>query len=62
MKSEKQKKKITALEQELANLKSHTPEKCKTGKHILYSWVTGGRNGHVITRCQICDYKREGWD
>jgi len=56
---------INKVEHELQTLKeiaAHTPEKCAKGDHILDSYTTGGRSGHVITRCLVCNYKTEGWD
>jgi len=60
--TDKQKKAIDKLEKQLAELKGHNTIHCKTGKHIMTSWVTGGRNGHTIYECKVCDHKIEGWD
>ena len=52
------KKKLERLEK----LASHSPELCKKGEHILDSYATGGRDGHVRTNCLACDYSQDGYD
>jgi hypothetical protein len=46
----------------LEKLVTHTFAQCERGDHILDSYATGGRDGHVITRCLACSYKTESWD
>jgi len=46
----------------LQRLAGHSPELCKKGDHVLDSFATGGRNGHVLTRCLCCDYSVDGYD
>ena len=52
------KKRIDRLER-LAN---HSPDLCQKGEHILDSWATGGRSGHVRTICLACDFSQDGYD
>lgn len=49
---------LTRMEQ----ISTHKFTQCKMGDHVIDSYVTGGRDGHVITRCLVCDFKQEGWD
>ena len=46
----------------LEKLAAHSPELCKQGKHITESYATGGRSGHCVTRCLVCDYRQDGYD
>jgi len=39
----------------------HTEKKCKRGRHILRTTVTGYK-GHVIDHCELCDHFSEGYD
>jgi hypothetical protein len=43
-------------------IENHTYDQCRTGEHLLESFATGGRDGHCVSHCLICDYKTEGWD
>jgi Flp pilus assembly protein CpaB len=41
---------------------AQTEEKCRQGDHVTRSHATGGRGGHVLTRCLCCDYTADGYD
>lgn len=47
---------------QMAEIDNHTYEDCKGDKHILFGFATGGRDGHYVEHCKLCDYKSEGWD
>jgi len=53
---------IRAKMDRLGRLTEHSPDLCEKGDHILDSWETGGRNGHVRTVCLACDYRQDGYD
>lgn len=56
---------ISDLKDRLARLEKmakHSPELCAKGEHITESYATGGRSGHCVTRCLVCDFRQEGWD
>lgn len=48
--------------EQVERIEEHTVEQCTVGDHLLESYATGGRSGHCVSRCVICDYKAEGWD
>lgn len=50
-----------ALEREREAVLLHTEKKCKQGKHVIESFVTGYK-GHVIYNCKLCTHRDEGYD
>jgi len=59
------KREVEALQGKMARLvklASHSPDLCKKGEHITDSWATGGRSGHCVTSCLVCDYRQDGYD
>jgi len=59
------KSEVCALQERLARLAklaNHSADLCKKGKHILDSYATGGRDGHVSTNCLACDHHVDGYD
>lgn len=43
-------------------IEAHTFENCVNGDHVIEGYATGGRDGHYVQHCKLCDHKEEGWD
>jgi len=55
-------KNVMGLLTRLVKLSQHSPDLCTKGEHITDSFATGGRRGHVLTRCLACTKTWDGYD
>ena len=54
--------KVVNILARLQKLATHTPDLCVKDEHITDSFATGGRRGHMLTRCLACDKTWDGYD